>query len=217
MKKATLTTIFLAFTTLFATAQTDSTALYYAKGGDQTQTIIELKRKEAVTLSVKNDITSKELTIGKVVELMVEVNVEVDGHLLIPKGNYGEAIVRDVQRAKGFGRGGRIVLEVVRVVAFDGTSVPLKSTQLLVVEGRHRKGLAWGVSVAGVVVVSATCAATLGAAGIVAGVPCVALGSFIPGKDAEIKQGERLSAYVVETTPIGGRETGSLQYRTTKN
>lgn len=161
-----------------------------------------LKRGEIVSLEVVGNINSENLQIGDVVKLSVAKPVVVDGYTMITRGAYAEAIVRDVKRARGYGRGGLIILEAVNVETFDKQRIPLKSNGLLVVKGRDRIGLAWSVTAMSVVVASGVGVATFGATGVFVGVPLITLGSMIRGREAVIESGKMMSATIMETKNV---------------
>ena len=194
-----------------ATAQTDTLIMNGEKGGLELNKRIPLKRGEIVTFETIREINSDNVQIGDVIPLRVAKPVLSEGYKLIHQGAYGEAIVRDVKKARGFGRAGSIVLEVINVETFDGHRVKINAQSLLIAEGHNRKGLAWAVSIGGLVVVGTTSAVTLGASGVFLGVPCVTLGGLVRGQEAVIKQGKILSGTVKETTEVGADPNSTNQ------
>jgi hypothetical protein len=196
-------TLLLVLITNSVFAQINPISINGEKGTAQSDKLIPLKRGEIVSLELVQSISSDNVQIGDVIKLQVTKPVMVEGYTLIHRGAYGEAIVRDVQRAKGYGRGGRIVLEVANVETFDGHRIALKANSLLIVEGQNRKGLAWGMTAIGVVVAGGVGIATLGATGMLVGVPFVALGSMIRGREATIELGRMVSATIMETKEVG--------------
>jgi hypothetical protein len=169
------------------------------KGTTEAKKIMPLKRGEIVTLEVVDNLSSDNLAIGDVVRLIVSKPVVGDeGYVLINRGAYAEAIVRDVQRAKGYGRGGLIVLEPVNIETFDKRRIPLKSNGLLIAEGQERRGLAWSITILSIGVAAVVGVATLGATGVMGGVPFVAVGGLIHGRDAKFFSGKTMSATIME-------------------
>jgi hypothetical protein len=196
-------TIFLVLTINNLRAQTTPPTIGDGeKGTAESNKKIPLKRGEIVSLEIVQSLSSETAQIGDVVKLQVAKPVMVEGYTVIHRGAYAEAIVRDVQRAKGYGRAGRIVLEVANVETFDGHRIPLKANSLLVVEGQNRKGLAWGITVVSAVVAGGVSVATLGASGVIIGVPFVALGGLIRGREATIESGKMMSALIMESKEV---------------
>jgi len=194
MKKGLFATIIC---TLFAiaatlTAQTDTLVFGNGKGILEANKRVLLKRGEIVSLEMIKEINSDNVQIGDVIPLRVSKPVTVEGYKLIHQGAYGEAIVRDVQKARGFGRPGKIVLEVMNVETSDGHRVKLNAQSLLIADGKNRKSLAWVAAIGGVVVVGTTGVVTLGASGVLIGVPCLSFGGLVRGKEAVITQGKLL-------------------------
>ena len=196
-------TLFSLFTLIFLNAQTENIAFSNEKGIQEADRKMPLKRGEIVTLETIKEINSDNVQIGDIIPLRVAKPVSVEGYKLIHQGAYGEAIVRDVKKARGYGRPGIIVLELINVETFDNHRVKLSAQSLLVAEGRNRKGLAWGVSVGSTIVVGVTGVVTLGASGVFLGLPCLSLGAWVKGREAVIKQGKILSGVIKDTTEVG--------------
>lgn len=203
MKKSLFSVLTCCILTFAATAQINPLSTNGEKDGQEATKRMPLNRGEIVTFETIKEINSDNVQIGDVVPLRVAKPVTYKGLVLIQQNAYGEAIVRDVKKARGFGRPGTIVLEVVNVTTFDEHRVKINAQSLLIAEGHHRKGLAWVVSIGGAVVVGTTSALTLGASGVFLGMPCVALGGLIRGEEAVIKQGKILSGVIKDTIEVG--------------
>ncbi len=191
----------LMTTTLFA--QADTLMLGNEKGGMETNKRVLLQRDEIVTLALAEDISSDKANIGDVVKMIVTIDVQSEGYVLIKKGVYGEAIVRDVKRARSFGRGGQLVLEVDNVMAYDGHRIALQGKSLKIAVGEHRKRRAWGLVAAGVVVAGGAGIATLGAGGVFCGLPMIVTGTMIYGREALIEKGNLMTGTVKKTQDVG--------------
>ena len=205
MKKRLFTTaaflITLATATLFA--QADTLTLGNEKGGQEADKRVPLHKGEIVTLALAEDISSDKANVGDVVKMIVTMDVQSEGFVLIKKGCYGEAIVRDVKRARSFGRGGQLVLEVDNVTAFDGRRIALQGKSLKIATGEPRKKRAWGLIVTGVVVAGGTGIATLGAGGVLCGLPMITLGTLVNGREAILEKGSLMSGIVKKTQDVG--------------
>jgi hypothetical protein len=62
--------------------------------------------------------------------------------------------------------------------------------------------LAWGITVVSAVVAGGVSVATLGASGVIIGVPFVALGGLIRGREATIESGKMMSALIMESKEV---------------
>lgn len=211
MKQSLFILINVLFLVATATAQTDTLMFNGEKGGQEVNKRVPLKRGEIVTFETIKEITSNDVQIGDVIPLKVSKPVLSEGYRLIHQGAYGEAIVREVKKARGFGRAGSIVLEVINVETFDGHRVKVNAQSLLIADGNSRKGLAWAVSIGGAVVVGTTSAVTMGASTVFLGVPCVALGGLVRGQEAVIKKGKTLSGTIKDTTEVGADPNSASQ------
>lgn len=203
MKKVQITSITLLFifmiNNIFAQINPISDS---EKGATEQTKRLPLKRGEIVSLELVESISSDNIQKGDVVKLKVTNPVIVNGYTMINRGAYAEAIVRDVQRAKGYGRAGRIVLEAVNVETYDKQRIALKANGLLIVEGRERRGFALSVTTLSIVVGAVIGVATLGATGIMVGLPCAVVGALIHGREAYIDAGKMMSATIMETKDI---------------
>ena len=198
------------------TAQTDSTTNNNGKGIQEADKIVPLNRGEIVTLELAEEVSSDKANIGDVVRMIVKIDVQSEGFVLIKKGCYGEAIVRDVKRARSFGRGGQLVLEVDNVMTFDGQRISLQGKSLKIAVGEHRKRRAWGLVAAGVVVVGGTGIATLGAGGVLCGLPMIGLGATVYGREAVVSKGSLMVGIVKKTLNVGA-DASSVNQQYYKN
>ena len=180
------------------------------KGSKEVDKLIPLNRGEIITFETIKELNSDNVQLGDVIPLRVAKPVTYKGYRLINQGAYGEAIVREVKKARGFGRSGKIVLEVMNVTTFDGHRVRVNAQSLLIAEGHNRKGLAWLVSIGGAVVIGTTGALTLGTSAVFLGLPCVSFG-LVRGEEAVVKQGKILSGVIKDTIEVGADPSSANQ------
>ena len=111
MKKVQITSITLLFIFMITNAfgQINPISDSEKSATEQTKRL-PLKRGEIISLELVESISSDNIQKGDVVKLKVTNPVIVNGYTMINRGAYAEAIVRDVQRAKGYGRAGRIAV-----------------------------------------------------------------------------------------------------------
>ena len=154
---------------------------------------ITLKKGTKITLQLNNDISSRDMEEGNVVEMMVMMDVMVNGKKVIASGTFAEGIVTTVRRSGNFGRSGYIELEGVNVRSIDGQRITIKSVKVRK-RGRNRKGLAVGASI-----LIPTVGILMGAPILI---PFVAVGLVVRGRDVEILSGTLVSAKIMEDVKV---------------
>ena len=154
---------------------------------------LTLKKGTKITLQVNDNIGSSNVEQGNVVEMMVVLDVVVNGQVVVKGGTYAEGNVKSVKRAGIFGNGAKMRVEGNNIRTIDGQRIPIKSMKL-VRSGSDRKALAWGTSIA------------LPVVGVVMGtpilIPCAVIGLLIKGRDAEIHAGTLVTAKIMEDVVI---------------
>lgn len=150
---------------------------------------ITIKRGTKITLQLNDNVSSQENELGNVVEMMVMMDVKVNGKTVVASGTFAEGLVTDARRAGIFGKGGRIELEGINIRSIDGQRIPIKSVKVKK-QGKNRKGMAWGMSI------------LIPAAGILMGTPMLApfaiVGLFVKGREIDIEAGTLVTAKILE-------------------
>lgn len=89
--------------------------------------VIVLRDGTSVSLQTEESISSQENIDGEFLVFSVTEDVIVDGLTVFPAGSRALGIVGDSRAAKGWGRKGKVEMEIVSVEAADGTPIPLRS------------------------------------------------------------------------------------------
>ncbi len=143
--------------------------------------IVELvKGGTPVDVSVQKDLSSRDVSQGATVPVVVDKNVDIDGMVVIPKGAVGQATLTKVEGAGGNGSGGKIEFVINWVYSADGGKVDL-SDNSNASENADRKGEASTLAIAGYL--------TLGLAGLFSH-------NLARGKDAVISKDKVFHEFV---------------------
>jgi hypothetical protein len=90
-------------------------------------TAIVLPADTTVIVSLVQPLSSSTASVGEVVPIAVEQEVDVDGFVIVQKGADGEATVTEAEHAGGNGHGGKLALTMDWVFAADGGKVQLSN------------------------------------------------------------------------------------------
>jgi hypothetical protein len=107
-----------------------------------------VKGGTAVDVSVVKDLSSRDVSEGNTVPVVVDRNVDIDGMVVIAKGATGQATLTKVEGAGGNGAGGKIEFVVNWVYSEDGGKVEL-SDNANASANADRKGEASTYAIAG--------------------------------------------------------------------
>ncbi len=186
-------TLHLLTSLLLIVTLTDITSLSKASVFNPESTNFNTRAKEntltagtPVIVETLETYNAKNLSSGQVISVRVKFNVVNNKQVLISAGALGTAIVSEVVKPKGFGKPGKLIINLQSVQSVDGQQI-LLSGNSSAMEGENRKGLAWGVG--------------LGAGVLTSGVGLLA-GFAFKGKDAELKAGTTFNSYVASDTEI---------------
>ncbi len=145
---------------------------------------VTLRSGSVVPLELSTTVQSNSAVQGQTVDFRVVYDVVVDQKTVIPAGTLAKGIVRRVVKSKGAGRGGVVEVQV-ESINLNGQSVPLYSNSHLV-EGENKKGLVWGLTGGGFLVIG----------------PLSFFFLLIKGESAVIQAGTKLDATVVRNVII---------------
>jgi hypothetical protein len=148
-----------------------------------------------VDVSVTQDLSSRDVSQGTTVPVVVDRNVDMGGMVVIAKGAAGEATLTKVQGAGGNGSGGKIEFVVNWVYSEDGGKVEL-SDNANDSANADRKGEASTLAIAGYL--------TLGLAGLFSH-------NLAHGKDAVISKDKIFHVFVDHDVHITTSQTDDTQ------
>ena len=100
---------------------------------------VKLPQGAAVIVETLYPISSADFKINSTIAFSVAKPVIVDDALIIPRGTIARAKIVRVKKAGSFGRGGALTFEMERIIAIDGTKIPVQLTAAA--EGGNRTGM----------------------------------------------------------------------------
>lgn len=146
---------------------------------------ITLRAGTPIAVEIVQNMATNNMSVGQSIPVRVKSNIIVDKTTLISAGTMGTATITAIKKPKGWGKAGKVEIQVSNVPAVDNQSVSLSGLPISL-EGKNKKGLAIGLAIG------------LGLLTIVG----AAVGFAIKGKPAEIKTGMTMSGSVVSDMNI---------------
>ncbi len=137
---------------------------------------INFPANKLIRIRLLDKLSSSYSKIGQEVEFEVVNDVKQNTKMVIPAGTEGILTIKNIEEAGKMGKDGSIELAFSRLIAIDGTEVPVKIDKKAQEENRSKQ-LALGASILGTVL--------LGPLGLIAGY-------FVEGKEEELPAGTEL-------------------------
>jgi hypothetical protein len=100
---------------------------------------VRLPQGAAVIVETLYPISSADFKVNSTIAFTVAKAVIVDDTLIIPRGTIARAKIVRAKKAGSFGRGGALTFEMERIIAIDGTKIPVQLTAAA--EGGNRTGM----------------------------------------------------------------------------
>lgn len=100
---------------------------------------VRLPQGAAVVVETLYPISSADFKVNSTIAFTVAKAVIVDDTLIIPRGTIARARIVRAKKAGSFGRGGALTFEMERIIAIDGTKIPVQLTAAA--EGGNRTGM----------------------------------------------------------------------------
>ena len=151
---------------------------------------VKMPRGLPVTVETLYPVSSANFKLNSTVAFSVVRDVYIDGALAIPRGTIARAKIVRVKKAKSWGRGGALTFEMERIVAIDGTRIPVQLT-----------AAAEGDSRAGVVAVGAAATSALI---FPYTAPAAIVWGFRKGDDAIVRGNKEFAAVINGDTEVYG-------------
>lgn len=151
---------------------------------------VNMPRGLPVIVETLYPVSSADFKLNNTVAFSVVRDVWIDGALAIPRGTVARAKIVRVKKAKSWGRGGALTFEMERILAIDGSRIPVQLTAAA--EGGNRAG----VVAAGAAATSALIFPYTAPAAIVWG--------FRKGDDAVIRGNKEFAAVIAVDTEVMG-------------
>ena len=86
---------------------------------------VKVPKGTEVIVETLYPVSSADFKLNSTVAFSVVSPVIVDGAIIIPRGTIARAKIIHVKKAQYFGRGGALTFEMERIVAMDGTKIPV--------------------------------------------------------------------------------------------
>jgi hypothetical protein len=151
---------------------------------------VKMPQGMGVVVETLYPVSSADFKLNNTVAFSVVRDVYIDGALAIPRGTIARAKIVRVKKAKSWGRGGVLTFEMERIVAIDGSRIPVQLTAGA--EGGNRTG----VVAAGAAATSALIFPYTAPAAIVWG--------FRKGDDAVVRGNKQFAAVIESDTEVYG-------------
>lgn len=100
---------------------------------------VKLPSGSAVIVETLYPVSSADFKLNNTIAFSVARPVIIDDALIIPRGTIARAKVVRVKKAGSFGRGGALTFEMERIIAIDGTKIPVQLSAAA--EGGNRTGM----------------------------------------------------------------------------
>src|SRR5690349_12863189 len=100
---------------------------------------VKLPSGSAVIVETLYPVSSADFKLNNTIAFSVARPVVIDDALIIPRGTIARAKVVRVKKAGSFGRGGALTFEMERIIAIDGTRIPVQLSAAA--EGGNRTGM----------------------------------------------------------------------------
>lgn len=151
---------------------------------------VKLPQGTAVLVETLYPVSSADFKLNNTIAFSVTRPVFVDGALIIPRGTIARAKIVRVRKAQHWGRGGALTFEMERIVAIDGTKIPVQLSAAA--EGGNRTGvLAVGAAATSALVFPYTA-------------PVAIVWGFKKGDDAVVRGSKEFAAVIKNDTEIVG-------------
>jgi hypothetical protein len=135
-------------------------------------------------------VSSANFKVNNTIAFSVVSSVFINGVLTVPRGTIARARIVKVQKAKSWGRGGVLTFEMERILAIDGTKIPVQLTAAT--EGGNRTGaLALGAAATSVLIFPYTA-------------PAAIVWGFKKGDDAVVRGSKQFAAVIKSDVEVAG-------------
>lgn len=151
---------------------------------------VKLPQGLPVVVETLYPVSSADFKLNTTAAFSVVRDVYIDGTLAIPRGTIARAKIVKVKKAKTWGRAGALTFEMERIVAIDGTRVPVQLTAAAA--GGNRSGVvAVGAAATSALIFPYTA-------------PAAIVWGFRKGDDAVVKGNKQFAAVVEGDTEVWG-------------
>ena len=151
---------------------------------------VKLPRGLQITVETLYPVSSAKFNVNNSVAFSVARAVVIDGVLAIPRGTIARAKIIRAEKAKSWGRGGALTLEIEYILGIDGTHIPVQLTAAA--EGGNRSGVvALGAAATSALIFPYTA-------------PAAIVWGFQKGDDAVVRGSREFAAIIKSDTEVLG-------------
>jgi hypothetical protein len=151
---------------------------------------VKLPQGTAVLVETLYPVSSADFKVNNTIAFSVAKPVFIDDALVIPRGTIARAKIVRVRKAGIMGRGGALTFEMERIIAMDGTLIPVQLTAAA--EGGNRTG------------VMAVGAASTAALIFPYTAPAALVWGFKKGDDAVVRGNKQFAAVIKNDIEVAG-------------
>jgi len=151
---------------------------------------VKLPQGTAVLVETLYPVSSADFKLNNTIAFSVAKPVFIDDALVIPRGTIARAKIVRVRKAGIMGRGGALTFEMERIIAMDGTKIPVQLTAAA--EGGNRTGvMAVGAAASAALIFPYTAPAAL-------------VWGFKKGDDAVVRGNKQFAAVIKNDIEVAG-------------
>jgi len=151
---------------------------------------VKLQPGAAIIVETLYPISSADFKVNNTIAFSVAKPVIIDDALIIPRGTIARARIVRVKKAGNFGRAGALTFEMERIIAIDGTKIPVQLSAAA--EGGNRTGMmAAGAAATTALIFPYTAPAAL-------------VWGFKKGDDAVVKGNKQFAAVIKNEVEVVG-------------
>jgi hypothetical protein len=151
---------------------------------------VKMERGLPIIVETLYPVSSADFKLNATAAFSVVRDVYIDGALAIPRGTIARAKIVRVRKAKSWGRAGALTFEMERIVAIDGTRIPVQLTAAA--SGGNRSGVvAVGAAATSALIFPYTA-------------PAAIVWGFRKGDEAIVKGNKQFAAVIDSDTEVYG-------------
>ncbi len=151
---------------------------------------IKMPKGLPITVETLYPVSSANFKVNSTVAFSVVSPIVIDGVLAIPRGTIARARIVKVEKAKSFGRGGALTMQMEYILAMDGSRIPVQLTAAA--DGGNRSGMmAVGAAATSALIFPYTA-------------PAAIVWGFKKGDDAVVRGSKQFAAVIKEDTEVSG-------------
>lgn len=151
---------------------------------------VRLPQGLAILVETLYPVSSADVKLNNSIAFTVPRPVYVDGVMVIPRGTIARGKIIRVKKAKNWGRGGALTIEMEQIVAMDGTKIPVQLTASA--DGGNRTGqMAAGAAATSALIFPYTA-------------PVAIVWGFKKGDEAVIRGSKQFAAVIKTNVQVAG-------------